>query len=355
MDKYTVFFDGIMLAEEPLTVTHKEAQVGKAHSLPRSGKHPEAKPYWPGCNLRGALRHAIATIAAEASADNGKKFGIAEFFMVSQGTDINAIVDANENKISVDADKKLRETNPVLSLLGRWKLQSKMDIGNAYPTSIDCVAYYGQGARGIVFEKNTELYDEIDDDEKIKLEKLLFWQSESSNDKQEIKKEIVKLKKAWKESNNDAEKRLLNEQIRAKEEDQAVINKGGGEGGASGIRRPLQGYEAFNANTEFKQRITLHNVTKLEIGLFIAGLRKFSRNPRVGAKSSLNNGLVSFDWTVLRYMDDKSLMPTETGKISVSYSGGVAIADDLLKEGYDAWCGVESNLQDFDIDLTVLV
>lgn len=355
MDKFTVFLNATMTAQEPLTVTHKEAQTGKVHSLPRSGKHPDAKPYWPACNLRGALRHAIATVASEASAASDKKFGISEFFMVSQGTDINSIIDSGENKITVDADNKLRGVNPALSLLGRWKLQSKMDIGNAYPSSPDCVAYYGQGARGIVFESNSELFEEIDDDEKLKLEKLLAWQSESSGEKQEIKKEIANLKKEYKACATDAEKRLVSAQIKAKEAEQSAINKGEGDGGASGIRRPLQGYEAFNAGTEFEQRITLHNVTKLEIGLFIAGLRKFSRNPRVGAKSSTNNGLVAFDWSVSRYMDDKSLTPKGTGKLSVSQDGGVVIEDELLNESYAAWCEAEVDLDKAGIDLTVLV
>lgn len=345
---YTFFLDGIMVAEEPLTVTHKDAQSGKEHKLPRAGKHEDARPYWPASNIRGALRHAIAQVVAMSADQSGHKLGLSDHFMISQGTDIDGVVGDKEGKI--DQHKVLRSTNPALSLLGRWKLSSRMDIGNAYPTSRDCVAYYGQGARRIMFEVQPEMTDMLTDDDKARLGNLLEWQAEASGNKADLKSQIRELTAKLKAAESAAEKRLLKDQIEGLKEQEKTLNKGDSEEGATGIRRPLPGYEAFNAGTEFTQRIALHNVTLVEAGLFIAGLAKFARYPQLGAKASLNNGKVSFEWDVRRYEDEDSLAPVKTGSVKVSVSNGVSIEDELLQKAHKEWKEVSRNPEQYGVD-----
>lgn len=350
---YTIFLKGKMVADEPLTVTHKDAQTGKEHRLPRAGRSANAKPYHPASNIRGALRHSITRVIARAAEDSGNKLNLAANFMLGQGTDIDGVVSDKDGVI--DQHKKLRSVNPGISLLGRWKMPSKMDIGNAYPLNDDCTSMQGQGARRVMFEVNPELVDELDDGDKKRLADLLEWQTTASAGKSDIKAQLRELAKQMKAAESDAEKRLLKDQYEALKEQESSLNKGEGEEGATGIRRPLPGYEAFNAGTEFNQNITLHNVTLVEAGLFIAGLVQFVRYPQLGAKSALNNGKVSFEWDVLRYTDDTSLKPVKTGTLKASAIDGVDLNDEILNKAYEAWCEAARDLAAAGIDFSRLV
>ncbi|MCA6065343.1 hypothetical protein [Thalassolituus marinus] len=346
--KHTIFLTGKMLAEEPLTVTHKDAQTGKNHRLPRAGRSEQAQPYWPASNIRGALRHAMTRAIAQAAEASGSKLNLASAFMLGQGTDIDGIIKDRDGMI--DGDKDLRAVNPGISILGRWKLPGKMDVGNAYPITPDCVAYYGQGARRIMFEVTPELVDDLDAADQQRLSELLSWQTEASANKADIKSQIRALNDQMKTADSAASKRLLKDQIEALKEQESVLNKGGSDDGATGIRRPLPGYEAFNAGTEFKQSITLHNVTMMEAGLFVAALVQFMRYPQLGAKSAYNNGKVAFEWDVLRYESKSSLKPVKTGELRLSAMDGIDLQDDLLRQSYEAWCQASADLKRAEID-----
>lgn len=350
--KFTIFLTGIMTAREPLTVTHKDAQTGKQHRLPRAGKGENADPYWPASNLRGAIRHCMNLVAAAASEANGNKLGLSHNMMIAQGTDIEGVIPDNEG--AIDAHKELRAANPALSNLGRWKLPTKLKIGNAYPTTLDCVAMYGQGARRIMYEVTPDLVDDLDEQDQQRLKDLLSWQTEASENKADIKAEIRELTKELKTADTAAQKMVINDKLDALKKAQTALNKGVLSEGATGIRRPLPGYEAFNAGTEFSQNITLSNVTLVEAGLFIAALVRFARNPFVGAKSAYNNGKVDFKWDVSRYLDDTSLSPEKTGALILDSETGIKLNDDLLKEAYDAWLEVSKDFEANGIDMKKL-
>lgn len=340
--KYTIFLTGKMIAEEPLTVTHKDAQIGKNHRLPRAGRSEQARPYWPASNIRGAIRHAMHKVIADAAKESDDKLNLASSFMLAQGTDIDGVVPDTDGKI--DADKALRAANPALSIVGRWKLPTKMQIGNAHPLTQDCVAYYGQGARRIMFEVSPELVDDLDSEDKKRLDDLLSWQTVASANKTDIKAQIRSLNDQMKAADSPASKRLLKDQIDALKLQESALNKGESEEGATGIRRPLPGFEAFNAGTEFKQNITLHNVTMIEIGLFLAALVRFAHNNQLGAKAAYNFGVVSFEWDVLRYETPTSLKKTKTGEVKLIAAEGVDVQDDLLNQACEAWCQASANL-----------
>jgi hypothetical protein len=349
---FTLFLNGTMTAREPITVTHKDAQVGKQHRLPRAGKGENAQPYWPSSNIRGAFRHCMNAVVAAAAEANGQKLKLEHHMMIAQGTDIEGVIGDTEGII--DAHKEIRAANPALSVLGRWKLPSKIGVGNAFPLNNDCFAMYGQGARRIMFEVDPELVDDLEDSDQKRLKDLLAWQTEASESKTDIKSQIRDLTKKLKSSESPAEKNVLRDQIEALNNAQTALNKGEMSEGATGIRRPLPGYEAFNAGTKFSQSITLNNVTKVEAGLFIAALVKFSRSPFLGAKNAYNNGKVDFEWDVSRYADDISLTPDVTGNFIMNSETGIEINDDLMNECYEAWLEASKDFASNGIDMQKL-
>lgn len=61
-------------------------------------------------------------------------FDLADHFMLAQGVDI---ADRAEEHFlgEIDAEARIRASNPLLSLFGRWRFAGKVGIGNAIPTS----------------------------------------------------------------------------------------------------------------------------------------------------------------------------------------------------------------------------
>jgi hypothetical protein len=339
----TIFLTGTMTAVEPLTVTHKDAQQrGKNHRLPRAGKNDSAAPYWPASNIRGALRHALHAEVMAVAKKKGATMDLGAHFMLAQGTDIDGVLEGEATDGTFDLHKELRAINPALSLAGRWKMASRMTIGNAYPQSSDCVAEYGQGARRVMFEVTPELVDELSGDDKNKLSRLMAFQTLASSDKGELKKKRLELLKKVKTAEG-AEKTMLNEQIAGLDEAEKALNKAGDDG-VSGIRRPLEGFEAFNAGEEFSQRCALVNCNPVEIGAFLATLRRFTRLPYLGAKQAYNFGLVSFEWDVSTYADDEALEPTVIGSVSLSLDEGLKIECQYLKDCLSSWDAVKDEL-----------
>lgn len=347
MTKTTLFLRGKMETVEPITVTHKGAQRGKTHQLPRAGHFENATPYWPASNIRGALRDAIAAEVAAAAKNNGNPLTMAQYFMYAQGIDADGVMNNDKSESKIGYEAELREQNPAISLLGRWKLQSRMEVGNATPITPDSVAMYGQGARTILFERKPELVQELSTEDQESLQKLMSFQSEASSTRGDIKAQI-RDKKAQLKTASDADKKLIQGEIRALEEQDKTITKG--EEGVSGLRRPLDGFEAFNANVEFNQKITLNNCSELELGLFMSGLRRFTRSPKLGAKSAHNMGEVRFAWDVMAYDNEEALQPTKIGHLALSMEDGLEVDCPILMDALKKWDVEKKVLDSIQLD-----
>ncbi|MEY8199888.1 MAG: RAMP superfamily CRISPR-associated protein [Colwellia sp.] len=344
-----------MTALQPLTVIYKDSHFGRCQRLPRSGGQNENSPaYFPATSIRGAIRHSIHNELISVAAKDNNPFKLDEHFMLAQGVDITGSLKNEKTDGVIDQQVNLRRENPAISLLGRWKLASKMSLGNAFPTSKDPIGIYGGGARTIMFERSPELIESLADSQIERLKTVLANQQAASIDKSDLKKQKKGLMDRLRVSEG-SEKKQIQSEIQGLDDLVKTINTGGQGEGSGGIRRPIDGYEAFNKGVTFEHRGSLRNVTDIEIGIFIAGLRRFSKEPYLGGKKSINFGLVSFEWNVSQFPDEDALEPIKVGALSLSVDEGLQIDGSYLKHCLAEWDKQKLSLSENGIDLRKLV
>lgn len=317
----TYTFTGTITAVQPITMTIKGC-----NGLPRNGNGADALPYLPASTLRGAIRHATHWIGVDKQdAGNGEKFDVADHFLLAQGTDIvgNLKLDADG---AIDANNALRENNPMLSLFGFWGLKSRAEIGPGLLTTPNAYGMFGGGARTIMFERSPELMDLLDDGQVDRLKNILREQAEASLDISEIKAQkkalTAKLKNASKE-----EQAALYDQMNKLE---VLIDqrKDAKSEARESIRRPLDQYEAFAAGAEFAHHMTMSVVSEVELGMFLAGLGEFAREPFVGGHRAHNCGRIKASWQVTTWSRGEDA-PTVVGTVSFDENGFHVEGDDL--------------------------
>ncbi len=334
MKKSTYLFEGKLIANQPITVS-----IPGKDNLPRNGSAISgAKPYFPATSIRGAFRHSALLLAlsmAKKSTGEDKPFNVDNHFMLAQGVDTGGVI--KDKAGQVDANKVIREKNPLLSLFGHWRMGGKVDVGNAFPSKNNSWTTFGAGARGVMFERNEALVDELIEDEQERLKAILTSQSQGSSDAGVVKKEITALRKEARAHKESGNKELMNasyEEIKKLEESIAEI-KDAKVGGKESIRRPLDGYEAFCAGSELEHKMILKGVTDIELGFFMLSLAQFAKSPMLGGHHANGCGEVEFEWTISTWLEDDFLAPTEVGSLKIGFKG-VSIEGDCLENALTA-------------------
>lgn len=353
MDKQSYLFKGKLTAVSPLQVSYKDAVFGRndpIRRLPRNGPMRDGVPaYFPSTSLRGALRHALHRVIVQACAD--KETGQAPFtldqhFMMAQGVDITNRVVNESGDGDIDFFTELREKNPALSLGGRWKMAGKVGVSPALPVHpSDPIGLFGGGTRTIAFERDESLLETLPESETERLQRVLREQALAAIDGNEVKAEIKELTKLLKKADDD-DKEDIKAQIAAQEKrlDAVKDNKEVRES----IRRPLESYEAFVAGTEFQHRMRLINGTELELGLWLAALREFARQPVLGGKRALGFGEVEACYAVSSWLPDENA-PSILGEVSFS-DEGFTVTGEHLKAALAHWDAVRGELSQAGID-----
>ncbi len=324
--KQSYKFTGSITCIEPLTVTIKEAAQGaRGHRLPRNGAfRDDVEPYFPASSIRGALRnaaHRVALRMAKIQTGLEHPFSLDDHFMLAQGVDSAKQLDGENGMGETDMGESLRAVNPMLSIFGRWGLESRLAVGHGIPTGKEqCWGMFGGGARTIMFERDARLLDELQPGDSDRLEAILLEQAESSADVAELKKEIAGLKKLIRGATEE-ERSDYNQQIKAIEE-RIKSRKQEKSGPVESIRRPLDQYEAFKAGAELKHHMNLRAASEEELGLFLLTLREFAREPQLGGHKAHNCGVIEAQWTVTTWPEDADA-PVELGRIALSNTGFV--------------------------------
>lgn len=343
--KKTYLFNGTITAVGPLQVTYKDAVFGRdggVRRLPRNGPlREDVGAYFPSTSLRGALRHAMHKVvhrAAQAIYRNEKPFALDEHFMLAQGVDITGEVEKEESDGVIDFGRELRSVNPALSLGGRWKLAAHASVNPMLPTTRDCIALYGGGARALMYERDETLIETLEEMDVEKLTRLLSEQSSASAERGKVDVQIRDAKKALKSADSEA-KDDIRKQLASLEQEKMQIRDSRVES-KDAIRRPLDSYEVFVAGTEFTHRMRLTSSTLLELGLWLATLREFARDPRVGGKKALGCGEVAAEWTV-SYWPENEDKPVVIGQVNFSDRGFEYVGAELIA-ALEEWSRVQS-------------
>jgi CRISPR type IV-associated protein Csf2 len=337
--KQTYKFAGSITCLEPLTVSIKEAAQGaRGHRLPRNGPALDTeKPFFPASSIRGALRNAAHRVVLRAvKKQSGEEFpfSLDDHFMLAQGVDSGKQIDLDKTAGVTDLYASLRAENPMLSVFGRWGLESHLAVGHGLPSGHEqCWGMFGGGARGVMFERDANLLDELTAEDTDRLEQILLEQTAAAGDVSEIKKEIAALKKTLRGASKE-EREAGNARI-ALLEDQIKMRKQDKSGPVESIRRPLDPFEAFSAGAVLSHRMALRSATEAELGMLILSLREFARDAQLGGHKAHNCGAISAEWTVTTWPEDADA-PIEVGKVAITPDGFI-MEGDMLQQAVSAF------------------
>jgi hypothetical protein len=292
-----------------------------------------------GGTFRGPLRKATyaalrALIAEAKGVDESQVFSLRDAYMLGQGVDITRDVQ-NESKDKTDpvSEARLRATNPMLSMFGRWRLPGRLSVGEMR-TDANHIMTVAQGARADMFQRDPDEIEYLSDND----QQTLLRQLDSAKQTQsQIDDNSGKLKQLRREAGqhkragDDAKaKTLYDEANQISETIKALKNSR--EGAEESIQHPLAGVEAIAPGTELSHRMTLLDDDLL--GLLLVGLRVMARTPFLGGHRNTGCGEFSAEWNVLQWNRGQAT-PHSIGSVAITPDGFKTEGDALWQEMVD--------------------
>lgn len=293
MTTYAYTLRGHLTAQSPISVSY----VGLNGTLPRT---PHGQAFLNGGTLRGPLRKAALNVVLRETA-NDEGMPLAQMYMLGQGVDTTRAVNNEDTGKSHDpiAEKHLRELNPVLSLMGRWKLAGRLEIQPLLTPATNIITA-GQGVRHDQFERDSELVEWLSDDERDRLLQTMASSHASMDDIKIVREQVSELKKARRKAADDPdERKRISQQLDELDAREKAI-KEARKGGTESIKHPLAGYEAIAPGSELSCTLRISSGTEVDLGLLLHSLAEFSTSPLLGGHRAAGFGAVSGEWTVYR-------------------------------------------------------
>lgn len=353
----TFRFEGSITSVTSLTVTRPNETFAsppgsslklsaKSGRMPRLGAmREESIPYFPAGSLRGAIRRAGRNVIRRAvikETGNDTPWGVDTHYMLTQGVDTTNETMNEKIAGTIGHEEGLRNENPFLSLFGRWRLPGHVGIDNAVPENIedalDCIYVHGRGARSNDFIRSPEQVEFLTLDEAKKLKIFAEQDSLASEETGEIDDQIKALKKDYRQVKDDDEREEIGEQLNQLDAKKKAV-KQAKSGSQESIQRPLEGFEAMKPGLKMSHRMIVQNANDIELGLYLATLREFSRNPYVGGHRSLGCGEISANWQVSYWPEDDN-EPTMLGSVKLGADGFEIIdaeGHSVLSEALSFW------------------
>jgi CRISPR type IV-associated protein Csf2 len=266
----------------------------------------------PGYNFKGVLRHQAADVVRDALAAAGMPaMDLATYYLTAIGGIKNVEKEDARNILRM---KALRAANPVLALFGASVphfMQGCLSVSFATVEAGEFNFYDEQGMRTDAVRRRPTLLDELDGDAAKDYADYVKSRSEAKEENTKIKalgKKIVEARKA----NNISEKAVL-EAEHAAEKKKSEDAKGDRD---AQIMRPLT-RRGVAPGARFSQTMTLTSPSHAELGLFLAALKRFAGNCRLGGLEAVGFGQISASWTI-EEVDLKTLAHTRLGSIRIA-------------------------------------
>jgi|GEM_PF-945009 len=320
MEQYTVVMHGIIKADEssmlavaPIrpeyekNTSEKYTQGdGNTARLPRMAKFfdvvdgnavhkMEYVPYFPASSIRGAIRRACRDVVFDLMTDS--KWGLELHRLLTIG---GVSTSGPEGEINIGAIQALRNRNPLISLFGAtsgpnnpW-IAGFLSIGHAIP-SAPFVPPIVTGVRTDPVRRNPQEVTMLDEASAAALDEIFNAGRQVSKLKRQIDQLNTELKSA-KKANDRVKTTDITAQIA---ELTAKLNGAVAKSGSSvSIQLPLSGYEVIPPSLPLNQRIVARSVSLVELGLLVAGLRRFAKDPLLGAHQAHGCGIARGQWDV---------------------------------------------------------
>lgn len=289
---------GHITAEAPLNVSY----FGMDERLPRT---PHGQVFLNGGTLRGPLRKAglnmlIRELASLKDQPLDLVFNRAQMYMLGEGIDVSR--DVNNEAMGRNYDPRaeafLRQTNPFMSLFGRWKLAGYLEVGPLL-TSTSNLITAGQGVRHDQFEHDPRLVTYLSADEQAALMDQMRSTQESMAAIEEVREQIRLVKADARKTDDVAARQAFAKQTRELEAQEKAIRKQR-EGSEESIKHPLPGYEAIAPGSQLQSRLKLIEGSPEILGLLLHCLAEFSHHPRLGGHLANGFGAISAEWQVMQ-------------------------------------------------------
>ncbi|MBO9471054.1 hypothetical protein J7355_13215 [Endozoicomonas sp. G2_2] len=315
---------GTVTAVSPISVSYPDHQ-----GLPRT---PHGEVMLHGGTFRGPLRKASYRAVRQALAHargvpESEVFTLRDAYMLGEGVDTTR---ETSNEAGSFADPigqvMVRENNPLMDLFGRWKLAGRLAVGELR-TSQDNVMTAGRGARSDMFERDSQEVEYLSPEDRDVLLSQLANARETQSDIATLDSDIKKLKREAATSESKADRKKLNDEIKAKETQKRQI-KEEREGASESIKHPLAGFESIAPGSEMSHRMTLISGTDTDLGMLLLGLAEFARHPFLGGHRNTGLGEFSAEWEVLEWLPMK-LKPQRKGVVKLSADGLVLEGEEL--------------------------
>ena len=341
-DTYAYTLRGHLTARSPISVSY----IGLDGALPRT---PHGQVFLNGGTLRGPLRKsALNVVLRETAKDTGMP--LAQMYMLGQGVDTTREVNNEDTGKSHDpmAEKRLRELNPLLNLMGRWKLAGRLEVQPLLTPATNVVTA-GQGVRHDQFERDPELVEWLDDAERDRLLETLASSRASMDDIKVVRDQVNVLKKAYRKAADDPdERKRISQQLTELDGREKAIREAR-EGGTESIKHPLAGHESIAPGSELSCTLRINGGTAVDLGLLLHSLADFSITPHLGGHRAGGFGAVSGQWTVYRRASGE-LKAEPIGEVTLD-DLGFQIEGESLTEAWDAFVAA---LPDMDLSVYLL-
>ena len=274
-------------------------------------------PFISASAIRGVLRRAAAEEVVEVFRSHNEDVKFSDWLLFSVGG-----IKGDEKEDCSPRDRyRYIENNPLVALFGAGSagaggmIGSKLHIAHAIPDK-DIKPVIVESARAHE-DKSLRLLEILP-----QAEQELAWRFTLANrdraalDKQ-VKEKERELKAARKKqadtvSTIGEELNALKDRLEKAEAVQKEI------GSSNAIGRPLSGYEVIPAGAEIQHRMSLDVASLPQIGLFFAALRRFAREPVIGAHRAHGCGCIRGEYRVFERGENGAhpLGTLEFGEIS---------------------------------------
>ena len=333
----TYLFTGEITAREPLAwsppghvATDRRALLPRMTVLTAAG--PMDGVFLGGSAIRGRYRHACADVCLERERPVTYERYLELKLGGVKGSAEAPRVDLRERSAFLDRQ-------PVLSLFGAgasaigW-IHGRVDVGAALPVEpVEPVVLNGRRGDAASDPILAEVLDEAECERVGLAVEANHRRSQAAAEVRARRNEVHRAVRAG----EDAAPRRLELERAQRVETEAASAQAELAGSDVSMLLPLPGYEAMPAGTVLEHRMVLRHVSAGELGVFMAGLRRFAEDPRFGAHRAHGCGRVSVEYAVKR-IDGVDARPV--GAVSIDPGRWDADGSSLALEGEPgAWLG----------------
>ena len=282
----------------------------KSQLLPRMAVNRQGAivnaPFISASAIRGVLRRAAAEEIAGLFGERGEDVQFVDWLLFSVG----GVKGSEKETCSPRERHEYIEGNPLVALFGAGAagvggmIGSKLHIAHAIPDS-DIEVPKIESARAHE-DKSLRLLEVLPEDQQD-----LAWRFTIANrDRSDLSKQVRAKERelgAARKKRDDAKARELSAELDAlskRLQDATAIQEQFGTDNAIG--RPLPGYEVIPPGTEIPHRMSLDAASLSQVGLFFAALRRFARDPVIGAHRAHGCGRIRCQYTVVQRRGDNN-------------------------------------------------